>query len=442
MSDALLAEDWTLTCGGLTQSAAEIGVTDLVRRRVSQGADVCLVQVGASAVGTALVFAYGATVVIARNGVTWFVGRVTAVPASGDGDGEGQVYRLSGPWWFLEQLVARQSWSVRGGQGSVSTSRLILGQAADGSRLTTGGVIGQMLQDAVAAGAPLQAGVIDPALFAPLDEVRELTCAEVVQAMLRWHPDGVTWFDYTTTPLPTLHCRQRRNLPAATLTVGSAPLAAVRGITARHDLAVPAVVLHYEVSVAGSDGATLLDVVTDAAPAGATGQEFGALVGTIPLGAPGVAANAATAVGTAMGALLAAGAQEPAGGTMSLAAGVLAAWSALAYSGSVVLAEGPGALGGTGAGLGSVVNLAGSGPADWATMRALVVAEEVRVATGTTTLQFGPGSAGEGEGNGGGLSGALRVTRSGVTGREAGSQGLAGTAMSAVRVSGQVTPEL
>ncbi len=416
-------DDWTLSCGGVTRAAAEIGVTDLVRRRVSQGTDVCCVHVEGRAVGEPTVFAHGETVTIARGGVTWFAGRVTGVPASGGAGAEGQVYRLSGPWWFLEQLVARQEWSVRGGEGSAWTSRLILGQQADGSRLTTGGVITQMLRDAMAAGAPLQAGVIDPALYAPLDEVREVTCAEVIQAMLRWHPDCAAWFDYAAAPVPTWHCRRRAALPAVTLNVGRAPLAEVRGITARPDLTAPAVVLHYEVDVAGAGG-TVLDVVTDAAPAGATGREFGAVVGTMPLRTVGAAvANAAAAVNAVMLGLPEA----------SLAAGFLAALTAVPYSGSVVLVERAGELGATGAGVGCVLNLAGSGAADWATMRALVVAEEMRVATGTTVLRFGPPEAGDE-----GVGRWLGVTRAGVVGREAGSPALAGTGLSAARVSGRM----
>ncbi len=430
MSDVLIAEVWTLSCGGATRTAAEIGVTDLVRRRVSQGADVCLVQVDGAAVGSAPVFAHGENVVIARNGVTWFAGRVTGLPASSDGAAQGQVYRLSGPWWFLEQLVARQQWSVRGGAESAWTSRLILGQAVDGTPMTTGGVIAQTLQGVVDAGAPVQAGVIEPDLTPPFDEVRELTCAEVIQAMLRWHPDCVAWFDYSTSPTPTWHCRRRGSLPGVTLPVGSAPVAAVRSVTARHDLAVPAVVLNYEVSVEGDGGTELLDVVTDAAPAGATGAEFGAVVGTIPLRAAGAVTDAAAAVRAARG--------GNAAGTDGLAAGYLAALAAVPYSGSIVLVEGRGELGGSGAGLGSVLNLTGSGAADWATMRALVVEEEVRVATGTTVLRFGP----EADAGREGLSAALRVTRSGTPGREAGSPGLAGTAMSGVRVSGKIAPEV
>ena len=411
MSDVLMAENWTLTCAGVTKPAAAWGVTDLVRRRVSPGADVCCVHVDGCAVGMPPVFAHGETVAVARNGVTWFVGRVTAVPASGDGAAEGLVYRLSGPWWYAQQLVAQQEWNVRGGAGSAWTSRLILGQAMDGSSMTTGGVIVRTLQDVMEAGAPFQIGTVDPALVPPLDEVRELTGAEVVEVMLRWHPDCVAWFDYATAPVPTWHCRQRGNLPLVTLAVGSAPLAEVRDVTARHDLVAPAVVLNYEVGVEGEDG-TWFDVVTDAAPAGATGREFGAVVGTIPLRTTGAVTDARAAVRALVG-----GSED---GTDGLAAGLFAALSELPYSGSVVLVEGPGELGAGGVELGRVLNLEGSGAADWAAMRALVVEEEVRVATGTTVLRFGPP---EGDG------------------REAGSPGLGGTLMSGVRVSGRIGAE-
>ena len=120
-----------------------------------------------------------------------------------------------------------------------------------------------------------------PGYLVPLDEVKDVTCAEVFRKMARWHPDAVAWLDYTTAP-PTLSFQAVGALTAATLTVGAPPLVAVGQISPRHDLQAPAVVIHYEVA-SSSNGAASTSLVTDAAPATATGNEFGAVVLTIPL---------------------------------------------------------------------------------------------------------------------------------------------------------------
>ena len=97
-------------------------------------------------------------------------GRVTSIPASGDGRAEAQVCTLAGPWWYLAQLVCQQQWTIQGGAATAWLSRLVLGQAADGSRLNTGQVITDALQFAIDAGAPLAIGTVEPAFTAPLDD--------------------------------------------------------------------------------------------------------------------------------------------------------------------------------------------------------------------------------------------------------------------------------
>ena len=280
-----LTPAWTLASAGGTQTAAALGVSQIGRRRTSQAIDTCTIRADGRAIDAAPIFAANSTVTVARGGVGWFVGRVTTVPATGTASAEAQVYELSGPWWYLEKLVCRQEWKFRGGTLTARLGRLILGQALDGTRLTTGQVITETLQYAIDCGAPLQIGTVEPAFAAPLDEVKDVTCAEVIRKMLRWHPDCVCWFDYAAAPVPTFHCRARASLPAVTLTVGQPPLSAVWGITARPDLVAPAVVIHYEIT-SRVNTSMQTDVVTDAAPAGATGGEFGAAVLTVPLHGP------------------------------------------------------------------------------------------------------------------------------------------------------------
>ena len=72
-----------------------------------------------------------------------------------------------------------------------------------------------------------------------------------------------------------------------------------------------------------------------------------------------------------------------------LAASYLGTLNQLQWAGTVVLEDSlPGAT--AAAGLGDVLNIAGSEQAAWAAMKALIVREEVQASTGRTTLTFGP----------------------------------------------------
>jgi hypothetical protein len=118
---------------------------------------------------------------------------------------------------------------------------------------TTAQQITEALEHSIAAGDPIQIGTAgDPPLITspigitvPIDEVRDITIAEVIRKELRWHPDAVTWFDYSTSP-PTLHIAQRPALPAATFNISTKPLSAVN-IDRRDDLVLDAVMLKFEI---------------------------------------------------------------------------------------------------------------------------------------------------------------------------------------------------
>ena len=266
---------------GPWQDTAALGVTDLVRRRASAALDTVSFTVPARAADAPPLYPYGTVLKILRAGTTWFVGRVTRTPASADGRAHRHAYELGGPWWHLDHLVYQQPWTVRGGAATALSSKLILGQGLDGSARTSGQVIADALDYAVAAGAPFQRGTVLDGFAVPLDQVSDVTCAEVIRKTLRWHPDAVAWFDYSTVPLPTVHIRARGDLPAAALPYGVGTVR-IGDITRHDELYAPAVVIHYE-AMGADDGQAYTDVVTDAAPAGATGAEFGAVVLTIPL---------------------------------------------------------------------------------------------------------------------------------------------------------------
>ena len=117
--------------------------------------------------------------------------------------------------------------------------------------------------------------------MAPYAEALDLSCAEVIRNLLRWTPDAVAAFDYTTTPFPTLSILQRAEAAVVTLPAYGAPVSGL-DLTPRHDLQVPAVVLKFE-QTNDIDHDTFTSLTVQGAPTGATGDELGAMVMTLDL---------------------------------------------------------------------------------------------------------------------------------------------------------------
>lgn len=277
---------WHLRHSSAERSFAAWGISGLTRRRTSQAADQVGFMLDGAAFDGLAPFAAGDEITILRDGTPWFVGRITALSRGATGRTESIAYQVAGPWWYLENLVYQQVWNVYGG-GEIRKSHALLNTYADG--LLMG--VREQLHDALTwasaraveryGSAPFQ---WDPSTFPtasiPADEVRDVTVAEVVRKQLRWIPDAVTWWDYTTTP-PTFRVSRRSALEAADLTGPTAAITSVI-LNPRHDLVVPAVVLKYE-QTSTVDGVSFSGLTVDAAPSGADGTEFGALVATVDL---------------------------------------------------------------------------------------------------------------------------------------------------------------
>jgi hypothetical protein len=78
-----------------------------------------------------------------------------------------------------------------------------------------------------------------------MEEVIDVSCAEVIRRCMRWQPECVAWFDYTTT-LPTLHIRKPSALGSLVYNIATDPARQAIQIRARHDLQVPGITIHYE----------------------------------------------------------------------------------------------------------------------------------------------------------------------------------------------------
>jgi hypothetical protein len=277
---------WTLTdANGVSQSLADWGLCAVTRELINQGTDLLTFRAAGTPCDADPIFAIGSTVQLFRAGTPWFYGRVVQVPGRASAKAEDQLYRLAGPWWYLENLVFQQAWEMTNGTTTAlvatNKSRLILNQKSDGTKLATGAAIEEVLAYATARGAPFTVGAVTPDAIAPYMEVLDHSCAEVIRAFLRWTPDATAAFDYTTSPFPTLSIHRRADAATLTLPAYGAPISEL-DLTPRHDLQAPAVVLKFEqTNDINSD--TFTSLIVQPAPTTATGDELGAMVMTLDL---------------------------------------------------------------------------------------------------------------------------------------------------------------
>lgn len=280
---------WTLTnAQGTEKSFAEWGLGALERKLVNQGQDeVTFTAPGAAYDGEPLL-AYGDTVAIRRDGALWFQGRVIGVPRVGAASAESMRYTIAGPWWYLEDLVFQQQWkqlsdftNSNSPLADVYRSRVVIGQSEAGAKLNSAQQITEVINFAIAQGRPLQLGAVEPVADFPWDERRDPSCATVIKRVLRWTPDAVTYFDYSTTP-PTLHVRNRSSLTAVTIPVNAGAPVESLTITPRNDLQRSVVTLKYE-QTNTVDGADFTQLVVDQYPTGSNENAIAALSMTFEL---------------------------------------------------------------------------------------------------------------------------------------------------------------
>ena len=285
---------WTIANAGTEKTLADWGLSNPVRTLVSQGQDELTLKASSASVDSTPAFAYQSTITLYRNrtitntggvltysgGTIWFVGLVLQTPRIGAAGDEGISYKAAGPWWYLDNIVFQQVYKnvflglVSGSPtyGNENSSHLFLNQGFTTSapfwgKITSGDQITAALNWALApfsSGAPFQIGTIGPALDIPIDEVRDITCAEVIRKMLRWSPDAVTWFDYTTSP-PTFNCVQKASLSAVNLALTDGILENL-ALNPRYDIQRSGVQIFYEQNTT-VNGQSVLNLGLDQYPA-------------------------------------------------------------------------------------------------------------------------------------------------------------------------------
>ena len=275
-------------------------VISATRTLVNQGIDtVSMVFAGTQPPGAGG-FAYGSLIRIFRddfdgtsnggavtglsNPKGWFTGRVVAPKKAALGNSESCTVLLSGPWWYLQNIVYQQLGLYYLPTATVVESQNQVVDVAGSSALTTGPLVyfgqtavqfsptptlqlssdiiltqnqqdgvpmdgAQTLTDAlewaISRGARLAIGSLPQDQAIPSEAATDPTCADMVRKVLKWLPGVVSWFDYSVDP-PTINFADRTTRPATTLAMGgNAPQVQTATLQARPDLVLPGVTLYY-----------------------------------------------------------------------------------------------------------------------------------------------------------------------------------------------------
>lgn len=292
---------WTFTCSGTTQSLAAWGIDAATLDFRSRADDVLSLHLGGTSATDEPVFAYGATGTLTRivtDGGTvtptiWFTGTCTTLHRSSNAQAEGQQYQFSGPWWRLARQPFMVNWKCwRAGLiQNTPMPDLLLNVDLLGAPVGTRAQIGAVIDWAVACGIAVQnPGTLDyPSLIICIDEARDLFCADVIERQLRWAPDAVTWFDYSTTP-PTFRCLRRDALAPVTLALFDLTNHESIEITRRDDLTITEAYLVYK-RIDNIDDTPTLKQFLDIYPGGSTGTSARPLVASVDL--PGYSSSTA-----------------------------------------------------------------------------------------------------------------------------------------------------
>jgi hypothetical protein len=301
----LLYQDPTTLEWSAEQTLGAWGLARPRLRLVSQQVSALTFTAPGRAVDAPPLFPFLATVILKKwtGGVAaqFFYGVVTDIPNQGDPRSEEQRYTVSDPWWHLENLFYMQRWAPPNSPYSYLVdnpyrSHCFLNQwnfvTSGGGSYWSRTKTDAQIQDAVnyainnagqrgsAPGAPLQLAGSVPSIDIPVEEVRDITCGEVLRKQLLWMPDAAAWFDYSTTP-PTLYIRRRPALAPVNIPLtGGAVSAPV--VKPRYDLLRPSVCVKFE-QVTTIDDQSFLGLATQVYPATATGQELRAAVFTVNL---------------------------------------------------------------------------------------------------------------------------------------------------------------
>ncbi len=249
---------WTLQFDAQpTQEMAAVGISEIQRRLSTQADDTASLTFREADLRRAVPHAHGSRVRIFRDGAGWFTGMVDTSPRASQGGIPSLTIEVQNPWAEINRKVYKKrlrfvdSASISLGSDLLAdyplvtknTSVVLLNEDETGTKVDTSEFLKVAVRYAIAAGANVQLGTIEPGVDIPREEFRGAVCTELIRACLRWTPDLTTWFDYSFQP-PKLNVTKRRSKFALNLDTQTTVCAGIQ-LTPRPDLVVQGVTLEY-----------------------------------------------------------------------------------------------------------------------------------------------------------------------------------------------------
>jgi len=239
-----MAISWTLSDGTNTKTLAEWGIKNLQIYYRSMSVDVMSFDIPMLFDGTSP-FDFDDVITLYRDATKHFVGRVAKAPRIAAAKNELIRFEVHGPWQYLEQLVFQQTWTVWDAiaetEVSVNKSRIIFGVDNEGAPVSTGLMLVDIINYAISAGSNIDAGTFLTGYNIPDFEAVDITCAEAVRSVLKWHPSAVCYFDYSTTT-PTLHIVEKADLSAVTISSNITSIS----LQSRDEIVPSGVIINFE----------------------------------------------------------------------------------------------------------------------------------------------------------------------------------------------------
>jgi hypothetical protein len=197
---------------------------------------------------------YNSVVRITKDDAPWFAGYCRDINNEASNPDESISYQIVGPWLDLERITYEQEWLVWSIASEASVhmrkDRLILCQDVDGNRISIGQQIKEVIEWAIEQGAliALPDGTFSswgwPSMMIPWEEIKSLSCSEVIIRLLAFIPDYKVWIDYSQ-ETPVFNLSSRGAATARSYALGTADIT-TKAITPRHDLQAQGVTVKFE----------------------------------------------------------------------------------------------------------------------------------------------------------------------------------------------------
>lgn len=229
-----MAVAWTLEYGGVVKSLDAWGIRDPRLTFRNLDVDDFTFAIERDDVLAAPAFPAGADLLLRRDDVGWFRGKVARPAANAGPKQEFDSYLVQNVWQSLSRTVYQQDWCIGG--VTYRTPRVTLGQNNYGQKISIGRQIFEVIQYAMSQGVLVAPGAMPVFTEMWLREERDLTCAGAIKTVLQLLPSAVGWVDYTST-VPVLNVRENFTLDSVTIDATSAVwLIDFSGLSPRSDL--------------------------------------------------------------------------------------------------------------------------------------------------------------------------------------------------------------